>query len=193
MALAEAEYETIGEYESESEAAERSPFRRPSNQPSFRPRPVPGTPAAVTQAQLEAALTRVDGKIKTVSDSMAGIGTRVTALASSYKKEAEERKKAVETQSKDLNQKLQLLTILPLLVQPPSATGPKAGANALTDVNGTPIAAVSVPDTSSLNVLLPLLLVSGMGGAGGLGIGGDSASGDGSLMLLALILAFGKR
>src|SRR5437899_2659036 len=118
MPFSEAEYETVELFESESEAAERAPVRRPSSQPSFRPRPAPGAPNAVTQAQLEAALARVDGKIKTVADGVATINSRATATASLAKKEVTDRKKAEDGLGKDLNQKLQLLALLPLLLQP---------------------------------------------------------------------------
>src|SRR5262245_52253355 len=130
MAISEAEYEAMEGFESESEAAERrrAPFRRPSSTPSFRPRPAPTTtPMYVTQPQLEAALTRVDGKIKTVTDSSAAVSARVASLQASVKRDSDERKKAFDTQSKDLNQKVQLLALLPLLLKPPTATGPKAG------------------------------------------------------------------
>jgi hypothetical protein len=54
---------------------------------------------------------------------------------------------------------------------------------------------VLVPDPNQIDALLPLLLVSGIGGSSGglsLGGGGDSGS-DSSLMLLALVLAFSGR
>ena len=195
MPFAEAEYETLEGLESEfeSEAAERARggrIRRPSTQPSFKPRPNPNTPVYVTQPQLEAALTRVDGKIKTVSDSVSTINSRVAALASSVKKEVEERKKTSENQNRDLNQKLQLLALLPLLVQSPSATITASGLN----VNGVaaPSVAISTPDTNSLDALLPVLLMSGLGGAGGLSLGGDGTGSDNSALMLALVLAIAK-
>jgi hypothetical protein len=54
---------------------------------------------------------------------------------------------------------------------------------------------VLVPDKNQLDALLPLLLVTGMGGTGGLSLGGDGSSSgsDGSLMLLALMLAFANK
>jgi len=201
MAISEAEYEAMEGLESESEAAERrAPFRRPSSTPSFRPRPAPTTtPMYVTQPQLEAALTRVDGKIKTVTDSSAAVNARVASLQASFKKESEERKKTVDTQSKDLNQKVQLLALLPLLLKAPTATAPHTGtgtsAAPLVDSSGATIPAVSVPSTSGLDAVLPLLLVSGLGGSGGSGgglLGGDSSGGDMSLPLLALVLAFAR-
>jgi hypothetical protein len=171
-------FDAIEGWESESEAAEaRSSVRKPSSQSSFRQRPA-ATPSYVTQTQLEASLSRVDGKIKVVADGMSTISSKVNALASSFKKESEDRKKAGENQNKDLNQKLQMLALLPLLMTPPSAT-----------VAGT---TVLVPDTSPMDSMLPLLLVSGMGGSGGMGFGGDSSS-DNGMMLLVLALAMSKK
>jgi hypothetical protein len=183
MAIEAEAYETMeafeSESESESEAAEARPIRRPSGRPSFMPRAFGPTPP-VSQGQLQAALSRVDGKIKTVSDVEATINSRVNSLSAATKKEVADRKKSIDTQVKDLNQKVQLLSILPLLVQPPTAT-----------VSGTD---VLVPDPSKLNAILPLLLVGGLGGSGGLGLGGDGASSGGSsdsnFLLLALVLAF---
>jgi hypothetical protein len=196
MAIEAEAYETMEafESESESEAAEAvQPIRRPSGRSSFVPRSFGPTPP-VSQGQMQAALSRVDSKIKTVSDVEATINSRVNSLAAATKKEVVDRKKSVETQIKDMNQKLQLLTLLPLLVQPPSAAMPSAAGAPLLDANNQPITAVSVPDTNKLNAILPLLLVSGLGGSGGLGLGGDGGSSgggsDASLLLLALVLAF---
>jgi hypothetical protein len=187
MELSEA-FEALEGWESESESAEaRRPVRRPSSAPSFRPRPAPGTPAGVTQAQLEAALARVDGKIKTVADGVSTIQARATALTAASKKEADERKKSVDTQSKDLNQKLQLMALLPMLVTPSSA-GP------VTDNNGVVIDKVLTPESNILTSLLPLLVVTGLGGAGGVSLGGEGVSDGGSnMLLLALVLAMGKK
>jgi hypothetical protein len=188
------EWESEAESESESEAAEatrRPAPKRPSSQPSFKPRPPAGTPSGVTQAQLEAALARVDSKIKTVADGVSTISSRVNSVAASAKKEAEQRKKSVDSQNKDLNQKLQLLALLPLLIQPPTVT--LKTPNGLLPGGGD-LTTVSVPDTNNLDSLLPLLLVSGLGGTsstGGLSLGGDGS--DGSLLLLALVLAIGNK
>jgi hypothetical protein len=185
-----ADYEfDLSELDSEADFSERAP-KRPSSQPSFKPRPAP-TPGGVTQAQLEAALSRVDGKIKTVADGVSTINSRLASIASATKKEIEERKKGLDGQGKDLNQKLQMLALLPLLVQTPSSTL----KTPLLDSNGNPtITAVSTPDTNTLDTLLPLLLVSGLGGtssSGGLSLGGDGS--DGGMMLLALALAFANK
>jgi hypothetical protein len=188
------EYEfDLSEMDSEFDSAERAP-KRPSSAPSFKPRPAPGTPSGVTQAQLEAALARVDGKIKTVADGVSTINSRLGSLAVASKKEAEERKKGLDGQNKDLNQKLQMLALLPLLIQPP--TGTLGGGATLTDASGNPItpAVVALPDKSSMDQILPLLLVSGLGGTGssggGLGFGDGS---DGGMLLLALALAFANK
>jgi hypothetical protein len=190
MALEATEFElSLEGLEAESEAAERAPIRRPSSQPSFRPRPA-GVSNPVTQMQLESALTRVDGKIKTVSDSLGTITSRLAVLGSATKKETAERKKAEDSQGKDLNQKIQMLTLLPLLIQQPTAT--LAPGNGLLP-GGRDLTQVSTPDTNQLDALLPLLLISGLGGSfGGPSLGGDGSGSDSSLMLLALVLAFAR-
>jgi hypothetical protein len=181
-------FEGAGEWESESEAAEaargRTPPRRPSSQPSFKPRPSPAAPQYVTQAQLEAALARSDGKIKTVADGVSTLSARVNATSTAARREAEERKKAVDAQGKDLNQKMQLMAMLPVLITPKTAQVVDTGG--ATDT-------VVLSDDSSLNKLLPLLLVTGMGGIGGYSASGDS-SGDStnSMMMMAMVLALSK-
>jgi hypothetical protein len=188
MPLTETEWEAMpgfesGEGESESEAMERIRIPRPSGRPSFQRRT---PPSYVTQVQLEAALSRVDGKIKTVSDGVSTLGTRVNTLTANIKKEAEDRKKDAQSQKADLNQKVQLLALLPLLTRPPTYTiVPKA----IDGTNPTNPVTLSADSGGTLNALLPLLLVSGLGsGSGGLGLGGDGGT-DNSLMLLALVLA----
>ena len=199
MPIAEAEFETMEGWESEfeSEAARGGRgIKKPSTAPSFKQRPSPSTPTYVTQTQLEAALGRVDGKIKTVSDGVSTINSRITALSAAVKKEAEDRKKAATSQNSDLNQKLQLLALMPLLVQPGSTAIQFAAG---TQINGTPLATAttvnlaSADPNSNLDSILPILLVSGLGGASGSGLslGGDGS--DGSLLILALALAFANR
>jgi len=142
---------------------------------------------------LQATVSRVDQKVATLASTEAAINSRVGALSAAAKKETAERKKSIDSQVKDLNQKLQLLTILPLLIQTPTATV-KPGT--LLDSASQPIPKVAVPDSSNFNLLLPLLLMGGLGGTGsggGLGLGGDSGGSDGSLPLLALVLAFANK
>jgi hypothetical protein len=189
------EWESESESESEAaEAAGRKPPKRPSSQPSFRPRPAPGAQAQyVTQTQLEAALARSDGKVKTVADGVSTINARLASLAAMAKKEAETRKKSVDTGNKDLNSKLQMLALLPLLVTPPTTQKVSVVGATLQDETGKTINHLVKPDKSSLDALLPLLLVSGMGspGASGIGLGGDGS--DGSMMMLALVLAMSNK
>jgi hypothetical protein len=186
------------ESESEAEGGRGRAPKRPSGQPSFKPRPGPGTPAYVTQTQLEAALARSDSKIKTVADGVQQISSRVGALVAATKKEVDTRKKSVDNQSKDLNQKLQMLALLPLLVSPPKhkspgiMTGASFVANTFVPLvdQDTPTTAIKnvAGGDSTLDALLPLLLVTGMGSPSGLGVGGDTTT-DSSMMMLALVLA----
>jgi len=178
----------------EADYSEKAAPKRPSSASSYKPRPAQGAPQGVTQAQLEAALARVDGKIKTVADGVSTISSRINSLATAAKKEADVRKKTTDNTSKDLNSKLQMLALLPLLVQPSTATLNPAGGTTVVDASGNTIAApkIALADpNSTLDSLLPLLLVSGMGSgsgsSGGFGFGDGS---DGSTLLLALALAF---
>jgi hypothetical protein len=192
-----AEYDALEGFESESQSefAERNPVRRPSPRPSFQRRPS-ATPSYVTQVQLEAALTRVDGKIKTVSDGVSTINSRLSAIAAAAKKESEERKKEMQAQKGDLGGKLQMLALLPLLVPPTlTQTSLTSLGVATIDGKGNPVlgtspGAASAPLTAStLSALLPLLLVGGMGGSGGFGSSGGSGSDGGMDMGTMLILA----
>jgi hypothetical protein len=188
-------YEFLEGLESDSEAAEaaRAPVRKPSSQPSFRPRPAPNAPQYVTQTQLEASLARVDGKVKTVADGVSTINAKIASIAGALKKEATDRKTTTEGQNKDLNQKLQMLALLPMLIQTPSipagtTIGTAGGNNVVTNT------ALSGPDPNQpMDSLLPLLLVSGLGGTGMGGLGGDSSGSDGGLMMLALVLALSNK
>jgi hypothetical protein len=199
MPLTETEYEAMEGWESEfdSEAAARGRgVKKPSGAPSFKQRPSPSTPAYVTQTQLEAALGRVDGKIKTVSDGISTINARLTAVSAGLKKEADERKKVATSQSSDLNQKLQMLALMPLLTQP--TVGTLSGLPVGATFNGNPIPANGLPvalqdPSGTLDSILPILLVSGMGGTSGSGLslGGDGS--DGGLLMMALVLAFAGR
>src|SRR5580704_12999349 len=153
--MAEYDFE-LEELDSEGEFSEKAAPKRPPSSSSYKPRPSGGTPPAVTQAQLEAALSRVDGKIKTVADGVSTINSRLASIASATKKEVEERKKGVDSQSKDLNQKLQMLALLPLLIQTPTAKNPQIGTSPLLDGAGNKITAISTPDTNNLDSILPL-------------------------------------
>jgi hypothetical protein len=191
--MAEYDFE-LEEMDSEAEFSEKAAPKRPSGASSYKSRPSGGPAPSVTQAQLEAALSRVDGKIKTVADGVSTISSRINALAATAKKEAEARKKGVDNTSKDINQKLQMLALLPLLVQPSVANIGGPGVT-LTDSSGAAIATpakIALADPNgTLDSILPLLLVSGMGGSstsGGLSL--DGSGSDGGMMLLALALAF---
>jgi len=175
-----------------AEFAEAAPKRGPRISSSFVARSF-GQQPPVSQTQLQTALGRVDSNLRKVSDVETSLASRISSVSAATKKETADRKKALDAQVKDLNQKVQMLALLPLLIQSPTISNPKVGANPLTDGAGNPITAISAPDNSKLDAILPLLLVSGMGTGSGSG-GGlfDGAGSDGGLMLLALVLAFAK-
>jgi hypothetical protein len=143
------------------------------------------------------------------------LSSRVGSLASATKKEVDERKKTVDNTGKDMNSKLMLLALLPVLTQPTYTIPPvqiPSGAN-LPGIGGpttAPVPLQYVPasgqaagvgssvdvsaDTNTLNLLLPVLAVSGSG----LGFGTDSTGGSGgfdnsAMMMLVLVLALGLK
>jgi hypothetical protein len=187
--MTETEYESLDGLESEYEFAERRPIPKPSSKPSFQKRT---PPSYVTQVQLEAALARVDGKIKTVVDGMSSVNSRLNSLTSTIKKENEDRKKDVEAQKRDVNQKVQMLALLPLLTPRPTFTIPAVitPGTATTAASFATGASTTIQADSggTLNALLPLLLISGIGGSGGLGGGTDSGMDSSMLLVLALVL-----
>ena len=195
MALEAETLDMEGFDEGESaEFAEAAPRRGPRISPSFMQRSF-GQQPPVSQTQLQTALGKVDSNLRKVSDVETSLASRISSLSAATKKETADRKKALDAQVKDLNQKVQMLALLPLLIQTPTIANPKVGANPLTDGAGNPITAISAPDSSKLDAILPLLLVSGMGGTGsgsGGGLFGDGGGSDSGLMLLALVLAFAK-
>ena len=133
-------------------------------------------------------MSRVGDQLKRNSSAIGTVNSRVNTVSSAEKKDNEDRRKDF----KDINQKIQLLALLPLLVRPSTATlGTAAIPSPVTDAAGNPVNQVLTPEASTLNTILPLLLISGLGGSGGLGLGGDSGS-DSGLLLMALVLAFAK-
>lgn len=197
----------LSELDTEADLAEaRSPIRKPSSQSSFKPRPAPGTPNAVTQGQLEAALARVDSKIKTVADGVSTINARLASTASATKKELEKEKKAIDNTGKDLSSKLGLSALLPALLPPrvqlpnvvvPTGALGNAGGPVYLGFQGqqaVPPATGSGPmdlraRPGLLELLLPIFLMTGSGS------GGDSTGGfdNNTMMLLVLVLALGDR
>src|SRR5215510_3217625 len=107
--------------ESEELAERRSPNRGRGRSPRTASGTglVPPRPSAgyVTEARLEAALARVGAQIKTNSEAIAGVNTRLSAVSvdvsgqsTKLKKESEERKKDVG----GLKNNVQMAALLPL-------------------------------------------------------------------------------
>lgn len=142
----------------------------------------------VTQAQLQTALARVGAQVRTNSNAIKQVGARVVAATAAIKKETSERKKDLEKVRNALNQTQQMAAILPLLTQPKSIT-------TTADIpGGIPRGTqVLVDGSNTINLFLPLLLLTSIGdgsgtGGGGL-LGGGGAGGDNTMMMLLIILA----
>jgi hypothetical protein len=99
----------------------QTPLRTPSPQSSFQPRPSANT---VTQAQLQAAVRTLDGKITTLAGNVKTLETRTSSVAAeqdrvsaALRKEIEERKKSADGIRRDLQQTKTLAVLLPLISQ----------------------------------------------------------------------------
>lgn len=160
----------------------QAPLRTPSPQSSFQPRP---SSNGVTQAQLQAAVRTLDGKITTLAGNVKTLETRTGSVAAeqdrlgaALRREVEERKKATDATRRDLQQTKTLAVLLPLISQK---------TEDVTKNDGTTVKVVTQPG-DSLTTVLPFLLLMG-------GTSGDSTSGGGGLLgdssntlLLALLL-----
>ena len=76
---------------------------------------------------MASALAKVGEQIRTNSNAIATLNGRVDTVsaaqakqAAALKKEISDRRKQDTAQAKDVRQKLELLTIMPLLLRPPS-------------------------------------------------------------------------
>ncbi len=181
-------YEADEMYEADEAARRWPPHPRPklaTGQNLFRPRP---TAQYVTQAQLETALARVGSQIRTNSTAISQLGTRAAAATAAVKKETTDRRKDTEKIKNSLSQTQQLAAILPLLSQPKTLPYPPAASGG-TDANLVG-QTLLVDGSNTLNLLLPLLLLTsvGDGGAGGGGLFGGTGS-DNTMMMLVLVLA----
>jgi hypothetical protein len=140
---------------------------------------------AVTQMQLQALATRVDGRLQKLDTKTGVLERRINTvnteqgrLAAALKKETAARTKGEKEQA----QITQLLTILPLLT-------PRSSRTITAATNGLQQNDKVLLDTDGISALLPILLISGgLGGGGGSG-GLFGGGGDSSIFPLILLLA----
>jgi hypothetical protein len=176
------ESEGIGEW---SEAA-RGGRRGPRTATGKNLAPAPVSKNFVTFTDLRTALDKVGGQLKTNADAIGAVSAKLASTTANLKKEFDERKKDMESARKNTDSKVQMLALLPLLIQPPTYTIAQNAFSA-----GVPSAPVPLnpPAAGMLNALLPLLLVGGFGGSGGLGGGTDGGMDGTNLLVLALVLS----
>lgn len=162
-----------------------TPGRTGTGSGLFRPRPAPGSNAQyVTQAQLEAGLTRVGGQIsanseaiKKVADQANKINSELGAATSRLDKHVGDLKKEVKKQAETnllltLLQKPPALKTTPVTIRHPDPADP----NKIVESK-----VVGTVEYEKQNNLLPLVLMSSSGGLGG----GDSSN----MLFLALALS----
>lgn len=158
----------------------QQPLRTPSPQSSFQPRP---SQNYVTQAQLQAAVKTLDGKITTLASNVKTLETRTNSVAAeqdrlsaALRKEVEERKKTTDAIRRDLQQTKTLSVLLPLMTQK---------AEDFQKRDGTPIKVLTQP-SDSLRTMLPFLLL--MGGPSGEASSGSGPLGDNTMLLMMAVL-----
>jgi hypothetical protein len=198
----EAEFESEG-FESEGfgesgEYAEANRRRLPRTASGRGLAPRPPTQLSrnyVTYAALRTATDKIGAQLKMNGDAIAAVGTRLNTTAAQLRKEFEDRKKDSDNIRNDLNQRVSLLALLPLLMPAPTYTIPPntqigvpdptgATPNTFTGTSGL---AIQPPPASIANALLPLLLIGGLGTSGSSGTSGglDNTT----LLITALVLA----
>jgi hypothetical protein len=155
------------------ESLDESRFR-PRRVATARPRPLTPRPSGsqVTQAQLQAAVTKLNGDISRNSTAIQRVNTSLTTLGRDVRRQTT----TARTTRKDIGQLRDALVLLPLLTSTIGTSNPM------------------------LSAIFPLLLLSGIGesapGTGGTTGGGLLGGGDSSttmLLVLALSGAFGKQ
>lgn len=183
------EWDESDEFEEASPLKRIRPMKAPAaaKKSSYQARPS----QYVTQAQLQATSTRLDGKISAISkETVQQINTVKKEQAKQIallKKEVTDRKKEAESAKKDLRQLRDMSALLPLISRPSSHTlteaagGLPAGSKILVDKDDT------------FSMLLPLMLLGGLGGSSSEGGGGGMFGGGDSMMPIVLLLALGKK
>ncbi|WP_425148540.1 hypothetical protein [Deinococcus sp.] len=146
----------------------------------------------VTEAMLNAAVSKLDGKLDVVNRNSKLLETRTNTLANeqdrqgaALRKENADRKKEAEAIRRDLRQTRELSAILPLISRP--ATVQVRAADGTTSVS-----ALS-GSSNTMSTLLPLMLMMSPGSSdGGSGSGGMFGGDGSSMLLLAVALSAGK-
>jgi hypothetical protein len=178
------------------EAAKSWSRQRPkvaSGKSTFSPRP---TAQYVTQTQLQTALAKVGSQISTNSSAITKVGGQVSQVVGAIKKEASDRKKDASSLKNNLSQTQQMAAILPMLTQSNSLTLSAAVPVDNTGTNPQIDSGTTIPiQGNTMNLLLPLLLMTGVGdsSSGGGGLFGGSGNDNSSLMMLALVMAMGNK
>jgi hypothetical protein len=134
----------------------------------------------VTEAQLEAGLTRVEQQIRTNSAAIQTVSNRVNTVAEEQTRQAATLRREIAGQ----NQRLQMSAIFPLLLQRSVTLREDVGNSGLRANDRVQLTG------DSFSAMLPLLLMGGFGQSGGQGgsPGSDSSS-DMTPLLLVLALS----
>jgi hypothetical protein len=168
----------------------RGSVQTPSRNPSYNPQST--MDPYVKKSELARSMMIVDAKVKTLSEAATKLSARVNTVADQQERQAMAIKKESakhEKDIKDLCQKLELLTLLPLLTSPSTRTIDR-------DVDGLKKDdKVLIGGSDGFSSLLPILLLGGCGGgSGGGGLFGGGEGGSSNMLLPLLLLGgLGKK
>jgi hypothetical protein len=186
--------------EADPEQVRRSFYRPPRTAPGrVPPRPLPPTTSGnfVTQVQLQAALAGIASQIRTNSEALKTLSSRIATAnrdearaGAALKKEAVQRKKDIA----NLTNNVQMSMLFSLMLQPKSITttqnimgAPGAGVDPAVQINaGTKL---TTAGDNTLGLLLPFMLLGGgLGTGSGMGGMGDQNN---MMMMMLLLVAIG--
>ncbi len=135
----------------------------------------------VTQTQLQSALAGVAKEVKMNSEAIKAVNARVATVDKDIVSLNAGMKKEAAKQSKEmakLKNNIQMAMLLPMMMQPTPVTVTQNDC-------GIPIGTKLATAGDNLSLMLPLLMLGGMGGVGA----GDDSS---NMLMLALTLGMNK-
>jgi hypothetical protein len=187
------------------EDIEASPFvnqrfnaQRPGARPYTPPRQPTSAGVYVTKTEFQSAMDKISGDVKTLAGAHETLKKGVVTLGKDLKREIASLKR-----QNDSSMLFPLLLMpqpaLPTYTTPtvwdPTANSGKGGATGeqLTDSSGNRLQFVTQLTPPTTDIMLPLILMMGMGGLGSDSSGKDGSSGgfgdNSAMMMLAVVLA----
>ncbi len=180
----EFESSELGESSEWGEMAEARRRRTPARPGRYaQPPPQRGM---VTRREFQEALDKVRNDVAQNARAISSVGTQIDALSKRTQRETKALRDEVTRSRDETRNTLQTLAILPLL-----ASGGTVQVLDTTSPTQQMVLVTTPPD--SLMQVLPLLMLSGLGGMGGTGASPGTGMDSGLMLAVALMAAGGKK